>query len=210
MGKLHIKHSLTIFLLAVLSTNVYSQFQYTTLQKQNRNQFLKRSKSTSVLPVSIAAAAVFYVINPILLYENKRLFAGFTKEFSIGFGKLGQHRFGTEYSFILGGNVKHHFRFSYKYDVLLKENIKPSHTLQGTGVISLGAGYFNDLHGPGIFPEITYGYSIRNHKLLFYPHVKFRHTFMFDKDNSDKTDFSFGIIFGIANPFIDIKIRKQY
>lgn len=210
MRKIHIKQQFIIFLLAVLSTNVNSQFQYTTLQKQNRYQFLKRSKSTSVLPVSIAAAAIFYVINPILLYENKRLFAGFTKEFSLGFGKLGQHRLGTEYSFILGGNIKHHLRLSYKYDVLLKENIKPSHTFQGTGVISIGAGYFTDFHGPGIFPEITYGYSIRNHKLLFYPHVKLRHTFMIDKDNSDKTDFSFGIIFGIANPFIDVKIRKQY
>jgi len=210
MRKIHIKQLFIIFLLAVLSTNVNSQFQYTTLQKQNRYQFLKRSKSTSVLPVSIAAAAIFYVINPILLYENKRLFAGFTKEFSLGFGKLGQHRLGTEYSFILGGNIKHHLRLSYKYDVLLKENIKPSHTFQGTGVISIGAGYFTDFHGPGIFPEITYGYSIRNHKLLFYPHVKLRHTFMIDKDNSDKTDFSFGIIFGIANPFIDVKIRKQY
>jgi hypothetical protein len=160
--------------------------------------------------VSIAAAAVFYVINPILLYENKKLFAGFTKEFSIGFGKMGQHRFGAEYSFILGGNIKHHLRFSYKYDVLLKENIKPSHIFQGTGVISIGAGYFTDFHGPGIFPEITYGYSIRNHKLLFYPHVKLRYTFMFGKGNSDKTDFSFGIIFGIANPFMDVKIRREY
>jgi hypothetical protein len=194
----------------VFCLNSYSQIQPKSPNNQNYKKLLKQNSSTSFLPVSIAAAAVFYVINPILLYENKKLYAGFTKEFSVGFGKLGEHRFSAEYSFILGGNVKHHLRLSYKYDLLLKENIKPSHIFQGTGVVSFGAGYFTDFHGPGIFPEISYGYSIRNHKLLFYPHVKLRYTFMFDKNNSDKTDFSFGIIFGIANPFMDVKIRREY
>jgi hypothetical protein len=154
-------------------------------------------------------ATVFYLINPILLYENKKLFGGITKEFSIGFGDLGEHRVATEYSLILGGNVKHYLRFSYKYDFLLKENIKPSHMFQGTGVVSVGAGYFTDFNGKGAFPEISYGYSIRNHKLLFYPHVKIRYTYMFGKDKIDKADISFGIIFGIANPFIDVNIRRD-
>jgi hypothetical protein len=111
---------------------------------------------------------------------------------------------------IFGGNIKHRIRFSYKYDILLKSGIEPSHMLQGTSVFSLGAGYFTDFHGKGLFPEITYGYSIRNHRLLLYPHVKFRHTFMIDKDKPDITDFSFGIILGIANPFIDVNIRRKY
>ena len=81
--------------------------------------------------------------------------------------------------------------------------------IQGTGVISIGAGYFTDFGAKGIFPELTYGYSLRNHKILIYPHIKIRHTFMFGKDNSDKTDISFGIIFGIANPFIDVNIRRE-
>jgi hypothetical protein len=33
---------------------------------------------------------------------------------------------------------------------------------------------------------------------------------MFGKEYPDKTDFSFGIIFGIANPFIDVNIRREY
>ncbi len=60
------------------------------------------------------------------MYENKKLDASITKEFSIGFGKLGEHRFAVEYSLLFGGNIKNHLRFSYKYDLLLKENIQPS------------------------------------------------------------------------------------
>ncbi len=82
--------------------------------------------------------------------------------------------------------------------------------LQGTSVISAGAGYYTDFNSNGIFPEITYGYSIRNHKLLFYPHIKLRHTFITDKEKPDITDLSFGIILGIANPFIDLDIRRKY
>ncbi|MGH2574822.1 MAG: hypothetical protein ACRDFC_03875 [Ignavibacteria bacterium] len=81
--------------------------------------------------------------------------------------------------------------------------------LQTTEVISIGAGYFTNFDKKGFFPELSYGYSIRNHKLLIYPHIKFRHTFM-KKDIPDISDLSFGIIFGIANPFIDVKIRREH
>jgi hypothetical protein len=33
---------------------------------------------------------------------------------------------------------------------------------------------------------------------------------MFKKDEADITDISFGIILGIANPFIDVKIKREY
>jgi len=51
--------------------------------------------------------------------------------------------------------------------------------LQGTGVVSLGAGYFTNFSKQGLFPELTYGYSLRNHKILIFPHIKIRHAFMF-------------------------------
>jgi len=192
----------------ILCGNTYAQFK-----DQNHIKYLKlynkESTAASVLPISILVGSILYLINPEIMYENKRLYAGITKEFSIGFGKLGEHRFAVEYSLLFGGNIKNHLRFSYKYDLLLKENIQPSHMIQGTGVISLGAGYFTDFGAKGVFPELTYGYSLRNHKILIYPHVKIRHTFMFGKDNADKTDISFGIIFGIANPFIDVNIRRD-
>lgn len=198
-----------ILCIAVLSySNANAQFK-----EQGHIKYLKlynkESTAASFLPVSILVGSIFYLINPEVMYENKRLYAGITKEFSVGFGKLGEHRFAVEYSLVFGGNIRNHLRFSYKYDLLLKNNIQPSHMVQGTGVISLGAGYFTDFKAKGIFPELTYGYSLRNHKILIYPHVKLRHTFMFGKDNSDKTDISFGIIFGIANPFIDVNIRRE-
>jgi hypothetical protein len=136
-------------------------------------------------------------------------FMRITKEMSVGFGKLGTNRFAFEYSFIFAGNISHHLRFSYKYDLLLKEKIEPSHSLQGTGVLTPGAGYFTNFDKQGFFPELAYGYALRNHKILIYPHIKIRHTFMFKKGDSDITDISFGIIFGFANPFIDVKIKRH-
>jgi hypothetical protein len=176
---------------------------------KHKNYFNNGSGS-SLYPISIAAAAGLYLLNPILIYDDKTLYMGITKEFSIGFGYFGEHRLSFEYSFIVSGRIRHHIRTGYKYDILLKENIKPSNTLQGTGVISIGGGYFYDFDKQGAFPEISLGYSLRNHKLLIYPHVKLRHTFMFKKTESDITDLSFGFMFGIANPFIDLKIRNKY
>ncbi len=168
------------------------------------------SVSSTILPVSIGVIAAVYLINPIAEYTDRKLYLGLTKEVSIGWGELGQHRTSFEYSMIFGGNIRNYIRLSYKYDFLLKTGIEPSHMLQGTSVLSIGAGYFTDFNGKGIFPELTYGYSIRNHKLLFYPHIKLRYTFMLTKDKPSITDFSFGVILGIANPFIDVNIRRKY
>lgn len=172
------------------------------------NNFLETKSSASFLPVTLTIASILYLINPEFLYTDRKLYAGFTKEFSIGWGKIGEHRTAVEYSFIFTGNISHHLRFSYQYDILLKSGIKPSHMFQSTSVLSIGAGYFTDFKGKGVFPELSYGYSIRNHKLLFFPYVRLRHTFMFEEEKSNISDFSFGIIFGIANPFIDVKINK--
>lgn len=197
---------LIIILSSIVYSNTYSQINF----EDSFRFYEKKSKTSSVLPVSIGVLAAVYLINPITEYTDKKLYLGMTKELSIGWGKLGEHRTTFEYSMIFGGNIRHHIRFSYKYDILLRTGIQPSHMLQGTSVLSLGGGYFTDFDDKGFFPELTYGYSIRNHKLLFYPHVKIRHTFMLGKDANDITDLSFGIILGIANPFIDINIRRKY
>jgi hypothetical protein len=162
------------------------------------------------IPVSIGVASFFYLLNPIILYENDKVALGVTKEFSIGFGDFGEHRFAFEYSYIFRQNYDHHFRLSYKYDYFLTSGIEPSNMLQGTGVVTFGAGYFNGITYHGFFPEITYGYSIRNHKLLIYPHMKLRYTYIVQENKSNITDFSFGIMVGFANPFIDKKIRRYY
>lgn len=208
MGKTNIRNRFIFLFLSVLWLNIYCQPQFKL--KQETSPLSKTKTSSKVLPISIAVLSAVYLLNPIVSYQYKKIYLGITKEFSIGFGKLGEHRIAFEYSFIFGGNIRHHLRFSYKYDILQRSGIQPSHMLQGTAVISIGAGYFTDFKSEGFFPELTYGYSIRNHKLLFYPHVKLRHTIMIEKEKPDITDFSFGIILGIANPFIDVNIRRRY
>lgn len=200
-----------IILLLLTCGNIYSQTIHSSSQcvsltyKENAT-----SPAISYTALSIGIGTFIYLINPVLLYDDKKLYAGITKELSVGFGKFGEHRVAFEYSFVLTGNISHHTRLSYKYDILLKDNLKPSHTLQTTSVVSVGAGLFTNFSKQGIFPELTYGYSFRNHRLLIYPHIKIRHTFMFRKQDTDITDISFGIILGYANPFIDVDIKRQY
>ena len=201
---------INIILLLFISCNTYSQ-NNSLINKSillNDKENIKTSE-TSIIPLSIGIVAFFYLVNPIFIYENKKIYAGITKELSVGFGKLGEHRLAFEYSFVFTGNISHHLRFSYKYDLLFKEKIEPSHNLQGTSVLSLGAGYFTNFNKQGVFPELTFGYSLRNHKILIFPHIKLRHTFMLRKQDSDITDISFGVILGIANPFIDVKIKRD-
>jgi hypothetical protein len=169
---------------------------------------LKPPEVSPVIPVVIGLISLFYVINPIIQYGDKKISAGLTKEFSVGFGSFGEHRAAIEYSYIFRSVVRNSLKLSYKYDILLKD-IEPSNTLQTSGVVSIGAGYFTNFEDKGFFPEISYGYSIRNHKLLIYPHIKFRQIFVLDKEKTNITDLSFGVMFGIANPFIDVKIRRK-
>lgn len=200
---------ITLTAFTVLTGTLKAQTTYNN-PDYNSSLTLRKTKTTAILPFAVGVAAVLYLINPIIVYEDKKIYAGITKEISLGWGKMGQHRTAFEYSFILGGNIRHYVRLSYKYDFLLKDGIEPSHTLQGTPTLSVGGGFFTDFNGTGAFPEITYGYSLRNHKLLFYPHIKLRHTFTFRKDKPDNTDISFGIIVGFANPFMDVDIRRKY
>lgn len=197
-----------IILLLFIYCNTYSQSnsQYSySYDKENT-----ANSAISFTSVSVGVGAFLYLVNPIILYEDKKIYAGVTKELSLGFGKFGEHRIAYEYSFVFTGHISHHMRLSYKYDLLLKDKIEPSHILQVTSAFSFGGGLFTNFNKQGFFPEITYGYSLRNHKLLIYPHIKIRHTFMFRKQDSDITDISFGIILGFANPFIDVKIRREY
>lgn len=178
-------------------------------QEKPINTFLQKKETASpTLPLAIGILSIFYFVNPIILYEDERVSAGLTKEISLGFGNFGEYRVGFEYSLIFRSYQKNHIRLSVKYDNLL-DNIEPSNMLQGTSVLSIGGGYFTDFEGHGFFPEISYGYSIRNDKLLFYPHIKVRYTVMTEKSKSNISDFSFGIVIGFANPFIDLKIRQK-
>jgi hypothetical protein len=216
-GKLLLLNILIVFL---FSQKVYPQVQDSTQvvfpgSSQNflkEESFLKekvQSPANSTFPLAIGIASVLYLFNPIFLYENDKLSGGITKEISVGFGYFGEYRIGLEYSYLFRANQSSHFRISGKYDYLLS-NLEPSNMLQTTGVLSIGGGVYTDLDGMGLFPEVSYGFSIRNHKMLFYPHVKARYTFMMLDRKVNSLDLSFGIVLGFANPFIDLRIRRKH
>lgn len=168
----------------------------------------KSENANSTLPISIAVASFLYLFNPNVLLENDKIAFGFTKEFSLGFGYFGQNRFSIEYSYIFVNSLKSRIFAGYKHDILLKTGIKPSHMLQGTPAVSFGAGYFTNFSNSGFFGESSYGYSIRNDKVLIYPSFKLRFTYV--PNGSDILDASVGIVIGLANPFIDLDIRRKY
>lgn len=202
----------TVLLFFIVNNIVYSQYKsdvFPVPVKEN-NSFFKADKtetSNATLPFVIGTLSFLYLFNPIVLLQNDKIAAGLTKEFSVGFGDFGENRFSFDYSFLFISDKKSTIRASLKHDFLLKTGIKPSNMLQGTSAISLGAGYYTNFTNTGYFPEISYGYSIRNFKLLFYPNLKVRYTFVVN--GSDVLDFSAGITIGIANPFIKSKIRNK-
>ncbi|HEX2788065.1 MAG TPA: hypothetical protein VHP32_09185 [Ignavibacteria bacterium] len=207
-----------LFILLIHNTS-YSQYldssEYNvpsySLKDFTSSKFLKpgNTEINPALPAAIWLWSAIYFFNPIVTFQNGGANVGLTKEISLGFGYFGEYRIGAEYSLIFKGNQKNQLRLSAKYDYLLKDSIQPSNMLQGTTVLSLGGGYFTDFTDSGIFPEASFGYSIRNDKFLFYPHIKARYTFVNHGSGTNFFDLSAGIIIGFANPFIDLKIRRN-
>lgn len=165
-------------------------------------------KENSTLPLAIGVLVFLYLLNPMLLFEDGAA-VGMTKELSLGFGDFGEYRLGAEYSFIFRSNNKSQLRFSGNYDFIL-DDLQPSNMLQTSTVLSLGGGFFTDFDANGYFAQSTYGFSIRNDKLLIYPHLKARYTLIPGEERNNMFDLSFGIIIGFANPFIDLKIRRKH
>ncbi len=191
----------------ILSQNVFDIPANTYTRKSDMRFRDIGENSSSTLPIALGVVSFLYLFNPIVLLENDKIAGGLTKELSLGFGNFGEYRATFEYSFLFRADLKSHLRTGLKYDILLKKSIKPSNYLQGTPVISVGADYFTDLTHSGVSPEISYGYSLRNNKLLFYPSLKIRYTYV--PKGSNIIDFSLGIVLGFANPFIDSKIRSE-
>jgi hypothetical protein len=197
-----------ISLLIILRTgNVCSQVLPVEFTNSSYPGKEKTETGNSTLPIGIGVASFLYLLNPIVLFQNDRIGGGLTKEISLGFGYFGEHRLAAEYSYIFREGSSSHLRIGYKYDILLKDKLTPSNLLQGTSVVSLGASYFYDFEYHGVSPEISYGYSIRNDKLLIYPNLKLRYTYI--PEGANMIDFSLGFMIGFANPFIDLKIRKK-
>ena len=185
----------------ILDTNYYSID--TTFYKY-------RARPTPIPAFTIIGASFFYLLNPIVIYEDNKIGLGITKQFSIGYGYFGEDRLTFEYTKIFRDDYSNIIRLGYTSDKLLRDNLYPSNSLQGTTVVSRGIAYYTDFSHNGLTLEAGFGYSIRNNKLLIYPHIKLRYTHIFESYKTDVVDFSFGITVGLANPFKDMKIRPTY
>ncbi|MDZ4710969.1 MAG: hypothetical protein SGI89_01430 [bacterium] len=211
----------------IISGSAMSQSTFDVLTSGNKKHFLNdygigkdffensitgkgnvSKPANSTFPIAIGIAAFVYLFNPIILFENDKIALGFTKEASVGFGYFGEHRLSFEYSYIFRKDLNSNIRLGYKYDILLQQGIKPSNLLQAVPTLSFGGGYFHNFSRPGWFAESSIGYSIRNDKLLIYPSVKLRFTHV--AQGANIYDLSFGMIIGIANPFIDLNIRNTH
>lgn len=202
------KRFILLVLIFILSNKVIFSQDITPLFDLKINSPKEKTESAnSTLPIAIGVASFLYLFNPVVLIENDKIAFGFTKELSLGFGYFGQHRISAEYSYIFVNSLKSRLFVGFTEDILLKK-IKPSNTMQGTSVIALGSGYFTNFDRSGVYGDVSYGYSIRNDKVLFFPSVKLRFTYV--HNGSDILDVSAGIVIGLANPFMDLKIRRKY
>jgi hypothetical protein len=196
------KKVLTFALFILLSVNIYSQNLPVApkLKLHNEKTIINDSikvengiKPGNGFGFRLGALIFFSVLNPVVVFENKKIYLGTTRELTAGFGKYTKFRVSIEYSFIFRSFLKHHFRASAKYDIQLSRS--KGEYFNDQTVVSLGAGYFADKEGSGIFPEVSIGFKI-GELLLFYPHIKLRHTFMLQKTKPDITDFSIGAALG--------------
>ena len=166
------------------------------LNKTAQSEFIFK-KANSSSDILLEAILLIMVVNPELLYENKKLYFGITRELTLGFGKYGAFRTSFEYSYIFRNEIKSQFRTSLKYDIL--GEFHRGDFLSTRSFISVGAGYFWDSAGDGIFPELAAGFKTsegNKHEFMLMPYIKIRYTFMITKNKPDNTDFSIGAILG--------------
>jgi len=136
------------------------------------------------------------VINPEILYENKKVNFGLTKEFSMLFpfvetkGLMALSRLGVEYTYVFRESRNHHLRGFFNLEIPIEAADYIAITW------GIGGGYFTDLKKSGAFPQTSLDAVIPvTNRFALIPYLKLRHTFMFDRTQSDITDFSAGMGF---------------
>ncbi len=172
-----------VFILAG-KVNLYSQNPDYKLSEFNLKFHSK--ENTAMSSGLLKAGLIVFPFNPIVLIEDKKFYAGFTKE--ISYGKFPYGRIALEYSLIIRETRLNHLRASYNFDIPLE-----------TGdffafLISVGGGYFTDFDKEGYFPQASLSLLLPfSDEIGSMPYIKFRHTFMTDKSKSDISDFSLGL-----------------
>ena len=149
----------------------------------NNSAHFKKSDA----PTGMFAGLIFLTfINPIVVFEDKKVFFGLTKEISKSFYPYGRISF--EYSFLFRTFNKNHFRFSYNYD-----HVFPNKSDWVMFVLSPGAGFFTDTEKNGAFVQGSGGLFFPTPIFMAHLYLKYRFTNVFDKNRSDIHDFSLGM-----------------
>ncbi|MBK8981469.1 MAG: hypothetical protein IPM38_03890 [Ignavibacteria bacterium] len=175
---------LTILFSIVSSGTLSAQQSGSRLISENPYlNFPQDSHQTAIENISLLA--ILFPLNPIFLIENKRFYAGITKEFSVGKFPFG--RFAAEYSLIFRETRVNHLRLSYNFDIpLVAGDI-------AAVILSAGGGYFTDFDKKGYFPQLSFGILLPATEIIAVNlYFKTRYTFMDDKSKSDIFDISLG------------------
>lgn len=155
-----------------------------TFNKQLNLKNISKQNSSSFTAFKIGS--MLFPFNPIFLVENKKFYVGITKEISLG--KFPYGRIAFEYSLIFRETHLNQIRASYNFDFPLE-----SGDLAAV-LVSPGVGYFTDFSKEGFFPQVSFNLLIPlDDHIGINTYVKFRNTFMIEKNESDIFDFSLGV-----------------
>lgn len=179
--------ALTILILATPTS--HSQEIHTDNFKMNLNDShtpaFEPAKSNSSEDFTTAALIFAWMVNPIIVYEDKHVDIGLTKEVTLFVFPF--TRLAAEYSRIFRSSNKDQFRIS--------ANLEIPFVVSDYGALSLGVGggYFTDFKHTGYFPQAGVSF-------LFGPgenigtniYTKARYTFVTQEEKSNIFDFSVG------------------
>jgi hypothetical protein len=182
---------ITIFFISV-SNVAFSQSVYNIRGMAPNYKFENLKKNTSRpefvnTPLFTILSITAMLINPEVLYENKKVEFGLTKEISLAVFPLGRLAF--EYSYIFRGYSQNHLRLSYNYDFYKARDI----VAYG---FSPGAGYFSDTKLSGYFFQASYGFLIpafESMNLALHPYLKIRYTVVPRETVHNFADISLGL-----------------
>jgi hypothetical protein len=186
--------SITVLLLLlsfkiVLAQGSFNEPLQLKLKENNQGNKTQLTKphfySKAELPIPVLLAIPFFFINPVLVFEDKKIFWGLTKE--ISFSTFPYGRFSFEYSFLFRTFNKHHFRLSYNYDFIQQPGKE-----WFMFAISPGAGYFTDTKNKGVFGQLAFGVFVPAPFFIIDFYLKYRYTNTLDKIKSDIHDISLG------------------
>ncbi|KAA0210725.1 hypothetical protein FBQ84_03345 [Ignavibacteria bacterium CHB1] len=184
------KNSCILLALFVLSTlNLYAQVNYKPSSGYSgiitdSKDYLERFRpSESTSNISFLLLGATSLLGPTLVFENGNTYLGFSKGVSVS--KAGYGRFTLDYTHVFKNENQNQFRLSYDYDF----------PVFGSDFIvliaSAGVGYFNDTKNNGWLAQgSTGGLILIDDNIVYYPFIRYRHTFIPKNNKSDIDDIS--------------------